>query len=204
MPLIAFFNARISFCLRFNSPGSQRWQNSHFTPFKQPRLLKACAHGLQMPKWWHADPTVGRFAEPKAKASGTAASRLNRRGFWLTESANACSTNCSCKCNAAVPTLTAVSESAVLQQPDPLVSEPDASTSGAASLFAELATANGGMTVCPKRPGGGVKITHGNNDVHFDADCCNLSSLTTTSLRTRGLEFGICCVRPNGSVAKRC
>jgi len=174
-----------------------------FTPFKQPRLLKACAHGLHKPRWWHDEPTVGLSAEPKTKASGTAVSRLNKkRGFGHMECANKGLPSSSCTVNATVLTPIVVSKAAVLQQLDSPASEPDASVSGAATP-STVVTASGGTNIGSSSRCAGFSVVHGNNAPHTDADRFWLPSLNMASSWTPGLGLGICCVTPMGSVAKR-
>mmetsp|Transcript_78715 Transcript_78715/g.138881 ORF Transcript_78715/g.138881 Transcript_78715/m.138881 type:complete len:254 (+) Transcript_78715:163-924(+) len=69
---IIFRTCALSFARRFFSPGSQRWQNSQFTPFPQP-LVCLKAHGLQVPKRWLREPTVGTSSVPTSSSGKTCA-----------------------------------------------------------------------------------------------------------------------------------
>mmetsp|Transcript_34666 Transcript_34666/g.89562 ORF Transcript_34666/g.89562 Transcript_34666/m.89562 type:complete len:240 (+) Transcript_34666:336-1055(+) len=72
-----FNNCLRSFCRRPFSPGAQRWQNLQSMPLWQ-RSVRAKAQGLQVPRTWKAEPTVGKHGVPSLGAARASSSFRGR------------------------------------------------------------------------------------------------------------------------------
>mmetsp|Transcript_10184 Transcript_10184/g.35667 ORF Transcript_10184/g.35667 Transcript_10184/m.35667 type:complete len:258 (-) Transcript_10184:708-1481(-) len=77
VPLQVFNNCLRSFCRRPFSPGAQRWQNLQSMPLWQ-RSVRAKAQGLQVPRAWKAEPTVGKHGVPSLGAARASSSFKGR------------------------------------------------------------------------------------------------------------------------------
>mmetsp|Transcript_31150 Transcript_31150/g.84485 ORF Transcript_31150/g.84485 Transcript_31150/m.84485 type:complete len:207 (+) Transcript_31150:190-810(+) len=86
--LIVLKNAFFSFCRRFFSPGSQRWQKSHSRPLEHPFSVWTNAQGLQRRVRWRSEPALGSCPAPAhatcpeacASVSGSRSSRRSTLG----------------------------------------------------------------------------------------------------------------------------
>lgn len=63
-------SACLCFLLCFVASPSQRWQNSHSTPLRHSPLLQKKSHGVQVPRWWPAEPRDGSAASDEDNGMG--------------------------------------------------------------------------------------------------------------------------------------